>query len=517
MTSDAGASRLQGPIHLAPVLLVIAYGALLISTAWICDDAYITFRTVENFVHGHGLRYNVVERVQSYTHPLWMLLLCVGRLVFGDLYHAGMFLSLGASLLTVVWIVRSPAVTDAGAMIGVMILTLSRAYVDYSTSGLENPLTHLLLVVFLDKATRARAATETKEEVTLWGLIALCLVNRMDSVLLFFPWMTHATWTSVRQRKLGGVVPIAIGLLPFVVWELFSIVYYGFPFPNTAYAKLGAGLPRLEMMSQGVRYVGNSVIVDPLTPVAIAVALIIGGGSRNVRLRLFAGGVLCHLSYIVYIGGDFMSGRLLTAPLLVSVWVWTQALGRFKRLQIPAAALVLVLGFMARPPVFRKEMYLTESDIFEMPQVANERAFYYRFTGLLRPSADVEKLSFVVEGRKVRRRGEKVLISGPIGLQGFIVGPEVHVVDTFGLVDPLLSRLPMKKASYFRIGHVQREFPRGYEETLKTGRNSIENKKLRAYYARLSMIVRGPLFTAARFRTILRMNVGTFDHLLPRQ
>ena len=32
-------------------------------------------RTVDNFVNGYGLTWNVAERVQAYTHPLWMFLL----------------------------------------------------------------------------------------------------------------------------------------------------------------------------------------------------------------------------------------------------------------------------------------------------------------------------------------------------------------------------------------------------------------------------------------------------------
>jgi len=39
-------------------------------TAWVCGDAYITFRTIDNLVHGYGLRWNVDERVQAFTHPV---------------------------------------------------------------------------------------------------------------------------------------------------------------------------------------------------------------------------------------------------------------------------------------------------------------------------------------------------------------------------------------------------------------------------------------------------------------
>ena len=55
----------------------LVFGVLLIRTAWLDDDAYITFRTVDNVLHGYGLRWNVVDRVQAYTHPLWMMAMTV--------------------------------------------------------------------------------------------------------------------------------------------------------------------------------------------------------------------------------------------------------------------------------------------------------------------------------------------------------------------------------------------------------------------------------------------------------
>src|SRR5580693_1139146 len=48
--------------------------AVIFAHVAITADAYVTFRVVDNFVHGYGLRWNIGERVQVYTHPLWMLL-----------------------------------------------------------------------------------------------------------------------------------------------------------------------------------------------------------------------------------------------------------------------------------------------------------------------------------------------------------------------------------------------------------------------------------------------------------
>ena len=54
--------------------LLAAAAVVFVRTAWLCDDAYITLRTVSNFVAGFGPRFNVAERVQAFTHPLWFLL-----------------------------------------------------------------------------------------------------------------------------------------------------------------------------------------------------------------------------------------------------------------------------------------------------------------------------------------------------------------------------------------------------------------------------------------------------------
>src|SRR3972149_4054050 len=55
---------------------------LVIETAWISDDAFITFRSMENFLHGYGPVFNIGERVQTFTHPLWFLLQSTAGFIF---------------------------------------------------------------------------------------------------------------------------------------------------------------------------------------------------------------------------------------------------------------------------------------------------------------------------------------------------------------------------------------------------------------------------------------------------
>src|SRR5215510_444695 len=131
---------------LLPNVLLVLFSYLVIASAWSQEDAYITLRTVDNFLHGFGLRWNIVERVQSYTHPLWMMALCLGVAIVRDPFIATIlcsFVSVGALLIIICRHFR----TQQLALI-LALLIASKAFMDYTTGGLENPLSYLLLAAY---------------------------------------------------------------------------------------------------------------------------------------------------------------------------------------------------------------------------------------------------------------------------------------------------------------------------------------------------------------------------------
>ena len=91
----------------------------------------------------------------------------------------------------------------------------------------------------------------------------------------------------------------------------FRLAYFGYPLPNTAYAKVGMSLLSLE---RGARYVGSFLLTFPhLGLILLAgIALALGDRSARTTLRqplLIAG---AFFAYGVAVGGDFMPmGRLL--------------------------------------------------------------------------------------------------------------------------------------------------------------------------------------------------------------
>ena len=80
------------------VSLLGLFTIVLVRTAWMHDDAYITLRTVDNLVSGFGPRWNVSERVQAYTHPLWMFLLALPYSVTARVLYAAVLDLVAASM-----------------------------------------------------------------------------------------------------------------------------------------------------------------------------------------------------------------------------------------------------------------------------------------------------------------------------------------------------------------------------------------------------------------------------------
>src|SRR5262249_16621187 len=123
-----------------------------------------------------------------------------------------------------------------------------------------------------------------------------------------------------------------------------SIIYYGFPVANTVYAKLATGLPRTSLIRHGLGYLLNSLAWDPLTLTVIAAGVLVSLLGRSAERRALAVGILLFLLYVVWVGGDFMSGRFLTAPLFCAVALLALAMPDGAALRETAAAIALLFG-----------------------------------------------------------------------------------------------------------------------------------------------------------------------------
>jgi arabinofuranosyltransferase len=492
-------------------LLLLVFLAVLLRTAWISDDGLISLRTVLNVTHGNGLTFNVGERVQTFTHPLWLALLTGVYLVIGNVYYATFALSIAVSVW-VFWLAVSRAASSWQAWVAAAALLSSRAFTDYSTSGLENPLANLLMAAFVAVFLR-EGQHAGRWLTTLWGLASLLYLTRPDAVLLVVPLLLVA---SRRVRRLPVVArSIAIGLLPAAAWTAFALVYYGFPFPNTAYAKLGMDISRAQLWKQGVIYFIDSVDRDPLTLVAIGFSIALAVAARSAAGRALAAGIGLSLVYVASIGGDFMSGRFFAVPFFAAVLILTRIVSGTRETWIATAVTCVVLGAVsARMPLQSDSRY--DDRGVKHGGIVDERAFYLKKQSLVFASM----VSFQNPDWNVRKPpGDTPVLNtcGLMGEGGLDFGPNSYLLDECALADPLLARLPAVFKEEWRPGHFRRFVPEGYRESVATGANRIKDPQLREFYDRLSLVTRSPrLLAKDRLWAIWKMNSGGYTKLVNR-
>jgi arabinofuranosyltransferase len=502
------------------LFLIILFVVIMVRNAWMSDDAFITLRTVDNFVNGYGLTWNVQERVQAYTHPLWMFLLALPYSFTHEPFYTTIFLSLAVSLAAILVYVFGFDRSWWGTLLGLAALMASKSFIDYTTSGLENPLTYLLMVLFCSLYLKPGVGTGRFLGLSL--IAGLAAVNRLDSLLIYLP----ALLLRFRELPIRQAVKVlALGFLPLAGWLLFSTVYYGFPLPNTAYAKLNVPANRAEIVAQGIFYLFSMIKLDPVSFALILLGIAAPLWRRDWRLSALSLGMALYLIYILWIGGDFMSGRFLSALVLMSILVLTQ-----RDLAAPSVAYgivftaILLYGLSSpfSPLLSNADYGLTAAtqDRIDPRGIADERAWYYPKWGLLRSDRNLSTVGCKIAVDKPAKfeAGEiQVDLAIAIGISGFCSGPHVYLIDRLGLGDPLMARLPPLYNPNWRVGHLWRDVPKGYVETVRQGKNQIKDEGLAAYYDQLSLITQGPIWSAVRLQAIPRMLLGRYDRLIDQQ
>lgn len=467
--------------------------------AWMNDDAFITFRTVDNFVRGYGLTWNPIERVQSYTHPLWLLLLLPLSLIQKDIYLNCIGLSL---LLNCALFYLFLKLGRAGPFL-VVTLFGAKCFQDYGISGLENPLLHTLLVLFISATYQRRYRT-----AILWASFGY--LTRQDSILISAPCLAYL---SVVNYRTVGFKPtlksIVLGASPVILWSLFSLTYYGFIFPNTAYAKLATGIPPQPLIGAGLNYLKNSLLWDPLTLLTIFCSAVFIALRGKATERLVTIGIFLYLIYVVKVGGDYMSGRFLSAPFIVMIYLAGKHLNARLATTIAVSALILAL---INPRSFFSPLPLPEK-IFDKARIADSRRSFAPDTALITYIKNNRSIHsrYYLKGIWMRNQQRLVFKSKAIGMEGFAAGPTKTIVDIYGLSDPLLARLPVLDPTRWRVGHYARKVPVGYEAAILKGPAELESGALRDYYAAIYTITRAPIFSSERLRVLLNFHLGRYE------
>lgn len=509
------ARMIQGGQSALPVLVGLAAFVLILTNGWMSDDSYITFRSVEQLFAGNGPRWNPHERVQVFTHPLWFGGLCLLRLLMTDACLIAVTLSLLCSVATAV-ILKRIAISSTIWTVAIGILASSKAVIDFSTSGLENPMTHLLcagFVLTLMNFVHALPGERHRQLVRLSWVLALASTLRLDLVtLLGIPYL-WALGTQVWQdggMRAGLLRRILMAACLPLLWTIFSLVYYGFPVPNTAYAKLGSGIPTAELVPHGVAYLLNSVRLDPITLFTVILSIGICIASRCGAYLAAAFGMVVNLAYVIRVGGDFMSGRFLTAVMVTAVALLVSR--RWSRsLTVTVFCALIAYNIIAPCVPWRTDAGYIDKEI-DKSGVADEKGYYFQHSSLWQYVASKSegtpfpKIIWVRDAIDFGKSNYIATVMPAIGIFGYYVRLDQIVIDPMALSDPLLARMPV--TGRWRIGHMLRELPLGYTESIANNSNQIVDPELHRLYDQLILITRGPLFTWGRWQAIAALNLG---------
>lgn len=451
--------------------LILLCGSL--DRLWITEDAFISFRTVENVVHGCGPVFNCGIRVESYTHPLWLGILVALRLLGGrellPLLSAmiGIALTLGGFLLIRRAHERFGNRLNRDAVpVGYAMMACLPVFWDFASSGLETGLSFgwIGAITWIVSASASTSGLVFKgEKRDSWSpralhffILGLGPVIRPDLAVVSAISLATIIW---RHRLFGSPVQLlnlsaAAGALP-AGYQLFRMGYFGLLYPNTALAKEGF----LTRWDQGWLYLWNLVSTYYLFIAPILALLCLGlARYRSIRnpycrsLTPLAIAGLCYGLAIVRIGGDFMHGRMLlpAVMLLGASFAWIHIPHDRNLRRWLTAMLGAWCAFIA--------LFATTPDRGNIGThgIVDERWYYTHIATVGRPIrlSDFRHNFLYRQGltfRKITESGASAVYYGNIGISGMVAGLKTVVVDPMGLNDYLSSHMRLNVRG--RPGH----------------------------------------------------------------
>jgi hypothetical protein len=265
------------------------------------DDANIFFVYARNLADGHGFVYNVGgERVEGFTSLLWTLIaaFCFKYFPHPELTLLVISIVLASMGTTVAlgYLQSGPAGKETGSRpsliwsaVFLILLFTSPRYVVWNTITLmENALWSVLLLVTTVFVISDPISVRRINSAYI-PLAILLILTRPESIL----WV--AVFTAILfirlasgQKKihaLKSLIPSAVCILTtLALLALFRLKYFGYPLPNTYYAKVSPSIA--WNIEQGAIYLILYLLSDPIS--TIGIFAVIAGCLHSILKRRVA-------------------------------------------------------------------------------------------------------------------------------------------------------------------------------------------------------------------------------------
>ena len=246
---------------------------------YLTDDTFIHLQYARNVAAGHGLVFNLGERVYGCTSPLWVALLADAMSLGFDGLTAARALGVAATLASIglfLQLMRRTVRTPSLRAAATLAWAGNAWMVRWSTSGMETPLAvALTLAGFVAFTEGEQWGSRPMRTGALWALAALA---RPEAVLLLLLWgvfllIEADNRDGLRRLVFGTLAPVCV----YGGWLLFARLYFGTFWPQTLVAKAAGGVGlayHAENLWRQVRIVGAT---DGLLAAVLLLALVFGG------------------------------------------------------------------------------------------------------------------------------------------------------------------------------------------------------------------------------------------------
>jgi arabinofuranosyltransferase len=355
---------LYGFVLITMLLTLVIYWYGYDKPTYGIDDANIYFVYMKHLAQGHGFVWNIgSERVEGFTSLLWTLIGALFYKIAGEsfvwlLLILGFILTYITVCRVLLFIRRCNGTLDrvlTGTDVVIMALLLfPLGFLEWNVMGLMETGLWLFLIVGLTLELCNSLLSDRRPNLALFCvLLAIMIPTRPESIAygILFIGLLFIRQTAYGLKKaftatLYPLMTYTISLGILIGWRL---SYFGYPFPNTYYAKVSASTK--DNIVRGLAYFHTFLYEYPQAAFTIGLGAAFAAILINKRIRqggkfipgnndkaqaLLLTVVACTLVLPVLTGGDhFIFARFyqcmlpLTYASALNFTFWNAHLGRF--------------------------------------------------------------------------------------------------------------------------------------------------------------------------------------------
>lgn len=449
------APRKVGVLFIAAVLLYLAWVLyFLASTTFLdfsgnrrfvlFDDAMISMRYALNLANGHGLVWNIGERVEGYTNPLWTLYMSALIALSGKylapllIQITGLMLIIGAAIfanLSVRELVCGSSdrknIFGATAAIG-LLLYYPLSY--WALTGMEVSVLSFVVSAAVFFTIKLFIRPEVKYFNAILACATIAYFTRPDGWIPLSPLVLLGIYLVVRRGLSGIANPMTLAIMGgamvliglHLVWRL---SYYGSLAPNTYILKIH-GHDLGMRLGNGVSFIAPFLKSISVQLAIVFIALFFAKREYRPLYSALLAVPLVSIGYQIFVGGDpWPYWRQIAPSVYLFTLVAVSALGTSERFVEMVSrdklvrtffGLIVVYGFIVLPNEnFKKEILLRNPP--------------YQF---------VSNIDHAKEGMAIN---EIMSSSGSVmsfwaGAIPYFAG--IYAIDPLGKTDPYIANLP---------------------------------------------------------------------------